>query len=285
MIGMSVSHARSCLSTMVTHNRKSLAYVATRTMILRPHSLWHARNANVHGTTVCYRFLPCNLSKSMSLTRSLTACHIPQVSEGEILERINFDKQGKRDAGLGGWQCRRCTKRARVEAEVVGTPALTSTRTQERQSKLPLNGHANRPTGTTSSVQPQARPSAPVEIVIVDSDEDDIIVLDDGPEQAWQSVADRRNEAETTHPPVGSESAADQQPRMSSKSPPPRQSTPTVGLDNPVKVQTTVKLSKTAQVHPILTKRSAVLTLLLAETTREATTHHHATHRVPGAVR
>lgn len=37
------------------------------------------------------------------------------MNEQELLRRIEADEKGKRDAGLAAWQCRRCSKRPRVD--------------------------------------------------------------------------------------------------------------------------------------------------------------------------
>ncbi|KAI1794832.1 hypothetical protein LXA43DRAFT_88805 [Ganoderma leucocontextum] len=191
----------------------------------------------------------------VSSDRSRAACHIPPVSEEEILERITFDNQGKRDAGLSGWQCKRCTKRARVEppspvaasGQSVGVSAPAPG--PQLQSKSPLNGSSNSPTRTTSSVPPQASPSAPAQAAI--AGDDDIIILSDdghGPERSQQSVADLGNKPQVKYSPAEVQPTVDQQRRM--PDPPATQQAPAAASDGPAEAQKTVKLSKTAQKRP-----------------------------------
>ncbi|KAM5538667.1 hypothetical protein V8D89_007696 [Ganoderma adspersum] len=178
-------------------------------------------------------------------------CHIPQVSEQEILERLTFDGKGKRDAGLAGWQCKRCTKRTRVEPpppvvapdQCVGLSVPAAAFKPQLQSKPSLNGHghSNCSIGTTSSVPLQPRPSAPIQVTI--SDDDDIIMLDEAPEQSQQSVADPGNKPQFDT----AQTTMFQQQRVPSESLPPRP-TPIAASGVPAgKAQKTVKLSKTAQ--------------------------------------
>ncbi|PIL22869.1 transcription factor [Ganoderma sinense ZZ0214-1] len=176
-------------------------------------------------------------------------CHIPQVSEEEILERITFDNQGKREAGLAGWQCKRCTKRARVEQppaaapdQPVGVSALSAASKPRPQSLKPfLNRHSNSSVRTTSSAPPQANFSATTQITV--ADDDDIIMLDDVPEQSHRSVADLGSKP---HVDVAQTVTAQQLPSKS-LSPQP---TPAAASEAPSKPHKTVKMSKTAQKRP-----------------------------------
>ncbi|KAI0712568.1 hypothetical protein C8Q76DRAFT_489964 [Earliella scabrosa] len=84
-------------------------------------------------------------------------CHIPPVLEQEIMGRIRADEKGKRNRGLGSWQCRLCTKKSRTE-----------------------------PSSVAQSAQPAIIPStsaAHTVITIDDDDDDDIIILDGPPTQ------------------------------------------------------------------------------------------------------
>ena len=201
---------------------------------------WH------HSLSSCFFQIP----RPTSLTKSPAACHIPQVSEQEILQRLSLDSQGKRDAGLAGWQCKRCTKRARTETPLpaaapdqsVGPSKPAAASTPPPQSKPSLNGHLNS-IGTTWSVPLQPRPSAPIQV----SEDDDIIMLDEAPKEYQQSVADSEDSGnkpqfDTTQTTEG------QQPRVPSESLTP-QPAPIAASGVPGKPQKIVKLSKTAQVR------------------------------------
>ncbi|KAH9909457.1 uncharacterized protein B0H18DRAFT_896898, partial [Fomitopsis serialis] len=45
-------------------------------------------------------------------------CHIPPISEAEILRRIEADEQGQSADGLDTWVCKRCSKQLASRKEV-----------------------------------------------------------------------------------------------------------------------------------------------------------------------
>ncbi|KAH9851571.1 hypothetical protein C2E23DRAFT_229812 [Lenzites betulinus] len=70
-----------------------------------------------HDTPAAFLIECCKCERAWHHT-----CHIPPVTETELLARFEADEKGKRDGGLGAWQCRRCSKRPRVELPAVAPP-------------------------------------------------------------------------------------------------------------------------------------------------------------------
>ncbi|KAL6308439.1 hypothetical protein BKA93DRAFT_565589 [Sparassis latifolia] len=69
------------------------------------------------------------------------SCHIPPVTEQDILRRIEADENQKWTDGLGAWQCRRCSKKptgANVESTSEGTTKEKLVHIKSTQS-LPSN--------------------------------------------------------------------------------------------------------------------------------------------------
>ncbi|KAI0769854.1 hypothetical protein C8Q74DRAFT_853369 [Fomes fomentarius] len=104
-------------------------------------------------------------------------CHIPPVTEEEILGRIDADKKGKRDAGLGGWQCRTCTKRSRTEPS--SRPDLLNEGSAPLVPTLALK--APQTLQNSSTAMPALSMIAPTVITIDDEDDDDVMSLDEPP--------------------------------------------------------------------------------------------------------
>ena len=86
------------------------------------------------------------------------------------MRRIDADKNGMHNAGIGTWQCRTCTKKRQLEAgPSQGTP--------QPPARKPC---LVRP--STSQLPPQKAAPLPSETPIsVDDDDDDIIMLDEPP--------------------------------------------------------------------------------------------------------
>ncbi|KAI0357390.1 hypothetical protein OH77DRAFT_1588304 [Trametes cingulata] len=142
-----------------------------------------------HDTPAAFLMACCKCERAWHHT-----CHIPPVTEKEIMGRIDADERGKRDAGLSAWQCRRCTKKIRVEAPAtaparpVESAQKTSAPCEPRGKGGDTNGVAapvarnasvpvdSKSSGHSSSTQ--ARKSAEPAVIEVD---DDIQMVDAAP--------------------------------------------------------------------------------------------------------
>ncbi|KAI8978830.1 hypothetical protein BD414DRAFT_119640 [Trametes punicea] len=112
-------------------------------------------------------------------------CHIPPVTEKEIIDRINADEQGKHDAGLAAWQCRVCSKKRRVEdisadgtASRDNTSKIARSQAADGTNLHELKASASNPTDTTPPVVPakSASNALPSNVVVIDIDDDVDIV-------------------------------------------------------------------------------------------------------------
>ncbi|KAI0324903.1 hypothetical protein GY45DRAFT_1438773 [Cubamyces sp. BRFM 1775] len=74
------------------------------------------RCSKTHDTPAAFLMACCRCERAWHHT-----CHIPPITEQEIMGRMSADERGKRDAGLSAWVCKKCTKRRRVEPP----PSLT----------------------------------------------------------------------------------------------------------------------------------------------------------------
>ncbi|KAI0632460.1 hypothetical protein C8Q77DRAFT_926609 [Trametes polyzona] len=102
----------------------------------------------------------------------MPVCHIPPVQEAELMRRFEADEKGERDSGLAAWQCRRCTKKARVEPPTLSTPQAGSTRPQLLQ-------HTSVDSESLSSRVPQTtRPSSQGSVPTVIEIDDDVEMVD-----------------------------------------------------------------------------------------------------------
>ena len=109
------------------------------------------------------------------------------------MRRIDADKNGMHDAGIGTWQCRTCTKKRQLEAgPSQGTP--------QPPARKPC---LVRP--STSQLPPQKAAPLPSETPIsVDDDDDDIIMLDEPP---TAFAAQPKAKSLSVQPPQSSEPA------------------------------------------------------------------------------
>ncbi len=107
------------------------------------------------------------LSSQSKTVQPDPACHIPPVTEDELMRRLKADNSGKRDVGLRAWQCRTCTKKRRLEAEP--------------SSSIPPP--AQRPCLARETTQPPSdKTSKPsLESTLIEDDEDAIMILDGPP--------------------------------------------------------------------------------------------------------
>ncbi|TBU47402.1 hypothetical protein BD309DRAFT_913913 [Dichomitus squalens] len=191
-------------------------------------------------------------------------CHVPPVSEKEILERIDLDKQGKRDVGLRAWQCRRCTKKIRVEPPPPALPAAgpsdgtTQTFVPRLQFDSSSSEHPHSLGQVTTNIPPRARPSAPVPTLIIE--DEDITIVDDCSQQCQPIIA--QNNPAGKDPPVIERSPGNQpqKPRapvvVLPEPPHTVASTWDVSNAHPLthgnsRNQNSTRLSKTAQKRPM----------------------------------
>ena len=109
------------------------------------------------------------------------------------MRRIDADKNGMHNAGIGTWQCRTCTKKRQLEAgPSQGTP--------QPPARKPC---LVRP--STSQLPPQKAAPLPSETPIsVDDDDDDIIMLDEPP---TAFAAQPKAKSLSVQPPQSSEPA------------------------------------------------------------------------------
>lgn len=112
--------------------------------------------------------------------------------------RIDADKKGKRDAGIGGWQCRTCTKRSRTEPS--SRPDLLNEGSAPLVPTLPLKAPQvkqmladNRHLLSDISCKTLQNGSvmaalAPTVIIIDSEDDDDVMSLDEPPKPVSKLV-------------------------------------------------------------------------------------------------
>ncbi|KAJ2966500.1 hypothetical protein NUW54_g13789 [Trametes sanguinea] len=106
-------------------------------------------------------------------------CHVPPVSEQEIINRITADEQGKRHAGLAAWQCKRCTKRQRTDVQPTVNARAPPTVPVERTAWV--SSDAGLPSDSLANSRPQsgaptsADSKTPIPIVIDLDDEIEIV--------------------------------------------------------------------------------------------------------------
>ncbi|TFK81832.1 hypothetical protein K466DRAFT_323436 [Polyporus arcularius HHB13444] len=147
-------------------------------------------------------------------------CHIPPVTEDELMRRLKADNSGKRDVGLRAWQCRTCTKKRRLEAEP--------------SSSIPPP--AQRPCVARETTQPPSdKTSKPsLESTLIEDDEDAIMILDGPPLPAPAGQLDFDSLKRLPPPPVHEsrkDRASQSPPRtdtQGSKSVPSKHSAPAV---------------------------------------------------------
>ncbi|RDX50281.1 hypothetical protein OH76DRAFT_467084 [Lentinus brumalis] len=148
-------------------------------------------------------------------------CHIPPVTEDELMRRLKADNSGKRDVGLRAWQCRTCTKKRRLEAEP--------------SSSIPPP--AQRPCLARETTQPPSdKTSKPsLESTLIEDDEDAIMILDGPPLPAPAGQLDFDLPKRLPPPPVHEsrklDNASQSPPRKDtpgSKIVPPKHSAPAV---------------------------------------------------------